>query len=109
MPLVGASITNSAAGMSVFPAGSFVSGVDDYGGNDAWFNGISADLTQGNVHFLTPIAAFGGHDFFSLEHPININIPPIITTTPEPGTIALAGVGLAGLAALRRRRKHTSV
>ena len=104
-------VTNAAAGLSdpalytnmgYTPPNPYI---DQYGGADAYFTGIAADLMSGTVNFLTPIAAGGGMDYFSLEGSIDIAAPPRITTTvPEPASIALLGLGLAGLGAMQRRK-----
>lgn len=46
-----------------------------YGGPNAYFTNISADLKSGTVNFITPIAAKGGTAFFSLEEAISNAIP----------------------------------
>ena len=93
-------VTNAATGLSQ-PHGI---GEDLYGGADAFYTSIVGN-DSGVVNFLNPIAAGGGHDYFSLEQPININAPPVITAAPEPASLALLGVGLFGVALSRRRSR----
>jgi hypothetical protein len=98
-------VTNAAAGMSQAGLGGGPADADAYGGAQAFYTGVNAALTKGTVNFLGGIAS-GATGYFSLESSIDLAGPPVIVTgTPEPGTLALLGGGLAGLAMLRRRRK----
>jgi hypothetical protein len=77
-----------------------------YGGFDAFFTGINASSTAGNVNFANGgIDPNGGTDFFSLEQPIDVNTPIVVTPAPEPLSIAALGAGLVGLAFFRRGRR----
>ena len=67
-----------------------------YGGPNAYFTNISADLMSLTVNFITPIAANGGTDIFSLEEPVSIS--QIVVGTPEPSTWAMMVLGFAGWA-----------
>lgn len=95
--------TNAAAGLSD-PILS--GGPDAYGGENAYFTNVTL-YNSGTVNFLTPIAANGGTDYFSLEESISAAALPVIgnpNSVPEPTSLALLGLGLAGLSRMRRSK-----
>jgi hypothetical protein len=55
------------------------------------------------VNFITPIAAKGGTDIFSLEEAVALN--SIVVGTPEPSTWAMMLAGFAGMGFLAYRRR----
>jgi hypothetical protein len=72
-----------------------------YGGPNAFFTNISANLQALTVNFITPIAP-GGTDIFSLEEPVSIST--IIVGTPEPSTWAMMLLGFAGMGFVAYRK-----
>jgi hypothetical protein len=74
-----------------------------YGGPNAFFtNNLGTSLV---VNFITPIAAKGGTDIFSLEEAVALN--NIVIGTPEPSTWAMMLLGFAGLGFVGYRKSRT--
>ncbi len=76
-----------------------------YGGPNAFFTNIAANLQSLTVNFITPIAANGGTDIFSLEEPVSLN--NIVVGTPEPSTWAMMLLGFAGMGFVAYRKGGT--
>ena len=74
-----------------------------YGGPQGWFT--VSDFSHGVVNFIGGIAS-GETGFFSLEQSIDLSAPPVVGGVPEPATLALFGIGLAGVAGRFRRKKQ---
>lgn len=73
-----------------------------YGGPQAFFTSIVAN-NDGIVNFIGGIPD-GQMGFFSLEESISLSNPPVVGGVPEPATLALFGMGVAGLAGAFRRK-----
>jgi PEP-CTERM motif-containing protein len=72
-----------------------------YGGPNGFFtNNLGTSLV---VNFVTPIAAKGGTDIFSLEEAVALN--SIVVGTPEPSTWVMMLAGFAGMGFLAYRRR----
>lgn len=84
----------------------------DYAGPNMWFSVVNVNL--GTVHFEAGgVDANGGTAYFGLEDDINaangtLNVGNI-TTTPEPASLALIGLGSLGMAGYTWRRRRQGI
>lgn len=82
----------------------------DYAPVGVTFSGINSTGTSGTVNFIGGLAP-GASIAFELEENLSAaGLPPPVVggsggTVPEPTTVALLGLGLAGFAAARRKNK----
>jgi hypothetical protein len=97
-----ASFTFNAA--PTFEAG----GPDVFGGGPITVSGnvVSGVEGSGVVQFTGTISSVSWTDTFENFYGFTVG-EAATTTTPEPGTIALLGAGIAGLVAMRRFRKSS--
>jgi hypothetical protein len=66
-----------------------------YGGPQAYFSGINSSRSSGVVNFLGGIAGGGGQTYFGLEGaPSAFSGISATTASPEPATLATAGMGI---------------
>jgi hypothetical protein len=93
-------------GIDAYGATSNPSDASGYGGPNAFYTDNTG--TAVTVNFLTPIATGGGTSYFSLEEPVDLSAPPVVTPgTPEASTWAMMLAGFAGMGFIAYRKRGT--
>jgi hypothetical protein len=109
---------NAAGGGNPVNAASFSGGSNipnaqsssGYGGPNVTFTITNSG--SGTVNFGSGgVDANGGTTYFSLENPAGVQNATLgtITTTPEPGSLVLAGMGLVGFVGYGWRRRNLAL
>ena len=113
--VVSATVTNSGSSdagyvwESVTPvtlsAGTYRIGAAIYG-DDYYYSGASSVITETPITYSGGVYAVGGFDYPENLSSNNGRFGPnfTITAVPEPGSMLLLGMGVAGLMALRRNK-----
>lgn len=98
----GSTVPNPGTGPGATYFGQYFSSTNVLLGTTT-FSGISVDQKTGTINFagLTD----GGRAWFVLEDQISFAAPPKVGAVPEPTSMALLGIGIAGFVAARRRKQ----
>jgi hypothetical protein len=92
-------------GIDTYGAPSNTTDTTGYGGPNAFYTNIGPGNMSVTVNFLTPIAAGGGTSYFSLEEPVSLSAPPVVTPgTPEASTWFMMLAGFAGMGFIAYRK-----
>ncbi len=99
--------TSTYLGVSPAGSGSYDSTYQEFSGSGSFMTTSASSASDSlEPYFTLAFTGAGGtYTFVTIPYGTSVDITPSATTTPEPASVGLLGAGLAGLAALFRRRR----